>query len=156
LGWGDGTFRGTWNYDLQTGMRPLSPFLTPTVTRADFNGDGIQDIAAAIPGIPGRIAVLLGNGDGSFRFAFQFEAGEAADLRVGEFNGDGIQDLVTPGAIFLGNGNGTFQPALNISGVDSTSAIIVGFINGDSFLDVVAASRSASTISVLLGNGDGT
>jgi len=156
LGWGDGTFRGSWTYDLETGLRPLSTFLRPMVTRGEFNRDGIQDLAIAIPGIPGKIAVLLGNGDGSFRWLLQFEAGEAASLEVGDFNGDGSQDLVMPDRLFLGNGNGTFRPALNFPGVDAPSAIAVGFLNGDGFLDLAVVSRSASSISVLLGNGDGT
>jgi len=137
-------------------MRPLSTFLTPTVIRADFNRDGVQDLALAIPGIPGKVSLLLANGDGSFRFGFEFEAGDAAALEAGDFNNDGIQDLVTPGLIFLGNGNGTFQPALNITGVDSISAIVSGFINSDGFLDLVVASRATRTVSVLLGNGNGT
>jgi FG-GAP-like repeat len=156
LGYGDGTFRGTWIYDLETGMRPLSTFLRPMVARGEFNRDGIQDLAVAIPGIPGRIGVLLGSGDGSFRFVFQFEAGEAAALEVGDFNGDGNQDLVMPGALFLGNGNGTFQPPLSFPGVDALSGIAVGFLNGDGFLDLALVSRSTSSISVLLGNGNGT
>jgi hypothetical protein len=156
LGYGDGTFVGTWTYLIEAEPRPLSPFLTPSVSRGEFNRDGVQDLAVAIPGIPGRIAILLGNGDGSFRWLYQFEAGEAAALDVGDFNGDGNQDLVMPGALFLGYGNGIFQPALSFPGVDALSAIAVGFLNGDGFLDLALVSRSASSISVLLGNGDGT
>ena len=156
LGWGDGTFRGSWNYDLGTELRPLSAFLRPMVTRADFNRDGIQDLAIAIPGIPGRISVFLGNGDGSLRWLYDFGAGGADSLEVGDFNGDGIQDLVISDALFLGNGNGTFQPAINFPGVDAPSGIAVGFLNGDGFLDLAVVSRSASSISVLLGNGNGT
>jgi FG-GAP-like repeat len=50
LGYGDGTFKGTWNYDLGTGT--FAALSTQTVARGEFNRDGIQDLVVAIPGFP--------------------------------------------------------------------------------------------------------
>jgi len=158
LGWGDGTFRGSWNYDLETGPRPINFFSRPTVTLGEFNRDGIQDLAVAIPASPGKISVYLGNGDGSFRWLYDFEAPGANSLAVGEFNGDRIQDVVAASsgsiAVFLGNGNGFFQPARSFGSADGP--FVVGDLNADGFQDLAVVSQSASRISVFLGNGDGT
>jgi hypothetical protein len=81
---------------------------------------------------------------------------------VGDFNGDGKQDLAVldPGSasvsILLGNGDGTYRQARNLS-VGSTPAFLaVGDFNGDHKLDLVVAEGPANTVSILLGNGDGT
>lgn len=44
---------------------------------ADFNGDGHPDIAVANSG-SGNVSILLGNGDGTFRPAVNFDAGMAS------------------------------------------------------------------------------
>src|SRR5262245_11419433 len=63
-------------------------------TVGDFNIDGHPDPAASHSS--GRVGVLLGNGDGSFRNALI--QGPLANITpafaVGEFNGDGRPDLV--------------------------------------------------------------
>jgi hypothetical protein len=168
LGWGDGTFRQvTWNYEFEPGPGPPSGTNRTSVALGEFNRDGIQDLAVITDGLPfvtSRVRIMLGNGDGSFRYGVDFEAYSYAfpasdtfgrSLAVGEFNGDGIQDIVVPGvAVFLGNGNGSFQPALNFPAAGSF--ITVGYFNGDGFQDVAVLSSLTSKVSVLLGNGDGT
>src|SRR5438034_9520978 len=78
LGTGAGSFQAALNYpDFGGGL----------VAVADFNGDGIQDLAVAN-------GVLLGKGDGSFQGAVNYPAGNGpVSVVVGDFNGDGIHDL---------------------------------------------------------------
>jgi len=59
-------------------------------------------------------------------------------------------------SILLGNGDGTFEAALNLSGVSGAQSLAVGDFNGDGKLDLVTADSYANNVSVLLGNGDGT
>jgi hypothetical protein len=83
---------------------------------------------------------------------------------VGDFNGDGKQDLavVNEGSntvtILLGNGDGTFRPAVNYATGTGPVAVAVGDLNGDGHLDLAVANQNlaSNSISVLLGNGDGT
>ena len=68
---------------------------------ADFNGDGIPDLAVANYG-SGTVIVLLGNGDGTLQAAQSYAAGGygASCVVAGDFNGDGFLDLaVTNGAV---------------------------------------------------------
>ena len=56
---GDGTFEWLSRYDYELNLSPLDNY--------DFNGDGNQDLVAANFGSTGaEVAILLGNGDGSF------------------------------------------------------------------------------------------
>ncbi len=93
-----------------------------------------------------------------------------AGLGVADLNGDGHLDLVTAGSyaggqldVRLGNGNGTFQAASVMDFVaDGVDTLATGDVNGDGKVDVALASTygkddaGVSTVSILLGNGDGT
>src|SRR5688500_3133254 len=59
---------------------------------AALNGDGIPDLAGT--GV-NSAAIMLGNGDGTFRAKVNYLAGgQTQDLAAGDFNGDGRVDLV--------------------------------------------------------------
>ena len=60
----------------------------------DFNGDGKADLAVANLG-SNNVAVLLGNGNGTFATAVTYASGGTApfSVAVGDFNGDGKLDL---------------------------------------------------------------
>ena len=64
------------------------------VAVGDFNGDGNLDLAVANE-VSGTVAVLLGNGNGTFAAATTFSTGgsDPDSLAVGDFNGDGKLDL---------------------------------------------------------------
>ncbi|MCC6677011.1 MAG: VCBS repeat-containing protein [Phycisphaerales bacterium] len=90
------------------------------------------------------------------------------DVAVADFNGDGTLDAATANyytdnvSILLGNGDGTFQSAVNYAaGGGSPMNIEVGYFNADSTPDLALVNRGpggscTSFVSVLLGNGDGT
>ena len=86
---------------------------------ADFNGDGKPDVAMADYGFTPGVAVLLGNGDGTFQTGIVPSTQTRNQVSVADVNRDGKMDLLTTGLngiqIFLGNGNGTFQSPQTIS-----------------------------------------
>ena len=60
-------------------------------------------------------------------------------------------------AVFLGNGDGTFQPASVFDAGLSGYSLASGDVNGDGKLDlIVGNSGDSNSVSLLLGNGDGT
>jgi hypothetical protein len=136
-----------------------------SIAVADFNGDGKLDMAVAIYE-PSSVSILLGNGDGSFQPAVSYAAAaNAGSIVAADFNHDGKPDLVMTNlylnavSIMLGNGDGTFQPAVTYSVVNNVSTLIVGDFNGDGNPDIATFEEnedSSGTISILLGNGDGT
>jgi hypothetical protein len=159
LGNGNGTFKSAANYAV--GSNPNE------VVAADFNGDGKLDLAVSNRG-SNTVSVLLGNGNGTFAAAGNIAAGTApSSVVASDINGDGKPDVIVadggafnPSAagvsILLGNGNGTFQPAVLLPAGSTPVAVAVGDFNGDGSPDLVVANIHGADISILLGNGNGT
>jgi hypothetical protein len=164
LGNGDGTFQSKVNYaGCQTGK-------TLKIQLADFNRDGTTDIALGCSnGSNGGVAILMGNGNGSFQTPVYYATGDLAGLAMGDFNGDGILDLAATDKsqqdlkILVGNGNGSFQaPATALTTPKAAHDLVVADFNRDGKDDLgysVSTAGSGSTLSDLyaaLGNGDAT
>jgi acetyl esterase/lipase len=156
LGNGDGSFRPP--QTIAVGVAPMSAAV------ADFNGDGIPDLAVA-NSQSDNVSILLGKGDGTFASAQNYlVAGYPQSITVGDFNGDGIPDLVTAGwmaavSVLLGNGDGTFQVSRDFEAGALPVAVALGDFNGDGRADLVVADFDANNVSVLINNtpqpGDG-
>jgi hypothetical protein len=59
-------------------------------------------------------------------------------------------------SVLLGNGNGTFQSAVNFGVGSGPFSAAVADVNGDGRPDLVTANYGSASVSVLLGNGNGT
>jgi WD40 repeat protein len=145
------------NFSLFNSSNPPTTATAYGVAVADFNGDGKLDIA--VSGAHDTLAVLLGNGDGTFGAPTLYPTDyDPQQVAVADFNGDGFPDIAVADYdgginIFLGNGNGTFTAAPEVG--DATDTIAIADFNGDGIPDL-AAPDADNTLQIWLGVGDGT
>jgi hypothetical protein len=158
LGLGDGTFGPLDTYDAGSGTRPAA------LAADDMNHDGRVDLVVA-SGNDGRVAVLLGNGDGTFDPAILSVAAPGAQLSavaVADVDFDAFLDVVATDKedgtvlVLLGNGDGTFAPALESDAGAGPSGVVIADLDRDGNLDLAVAITGTGSVSVLLGHGDGT
>lgn len=164
LGNGDGTFASPVTYP--TGTGPV------WVATGDFNNDGKIDLAVADKSA-NAVSVLLGNGDGTFQPKVDYPTGSVPiSVVAADFNGDGNLDLAVANqadntiSLLFGNGSGAFSTIPGIPSVLATggspTALATGHFtnatasNGSPIMDLAVANQNDNTVSVLLGNGNGT
>lgn len=160
LGNGDGTFQPF------TGVAAGGDAgVTGGIVAGDFNNDGNLDLAVTTlenSGLDNNVvAVLLGNGNGTFQPEIEASSLMLVPLYVaaGDFNGDGILDLVINNSsiitIAMGDGTGNFSSRQVGGGLGSYASVpVTGDFNGDGKQDFVIS--GGSQLSVNLSNGDGT
>ena len=165
LGNGDGTFATHVDYDAAQGGG--CGFLPSAAAIGDVNGDGKPDLVIAVSTY---VSVLLGNGDGTFQAFTEYgNGGLTTSVAIADFNGDHKLDLaVTRGysavvSILLGAGDGTFPTETDYPTANGPIAVLIADFNGDGKFDVATTNEPwgvwpppFGSVSVLLGNGDGT
>ena len=135
---------GTYEVGIVTGEDGAAASIVPR----DF-GNGHIDLAV-LGNNPDTVSVLIGNGDGTFQPPVPYAVGgfSGNSMVTGDFTGDGKLDLVVSSqffdplgnlvntvSIFMGNGNGTFQPAHTLfqcgsADDDAISQLLTGDFNG--------------------------
>lgn len=152
LGKGDGTFA-------PASQQPSATLATPTsLATGDFDGDGVLDLAIADASSNG-LTILHGNGDGTFTQVMEGQSTYQSFgyVTTGDLNGDGKLDLVFSGGgntiqIFLGNGDGTFQPGFTETVGNNAQSVAIADFNGDGRLDLAVVNSADNTVSILLQN----
>jgi uncharacterized protein (TIGR03437 family) len=137
------------------------------VIAADFNGDGIEDLAVSNFGsldsnMGGSVQIFIGKGDGTFAAPVSINTvATPVAMHSADFNGDGKQDLAVADVnddiiyVLLGNGDGTFQDPVAYPVTGSPQSLVAVDLNGDGKLDIASVNLFGGA-SVLLGNGDGS
>jgi hypothetical protein len=148
LGNGDGTFRDAGS-QLSGGDGPVD------VKVVDYSGKGSADLVVSNY-FSNNLSVLLGNGDGTFargrpflftRNPWDFQVLGSTkgqlDLAITNSNDRRVQVIQGADSRFYTTGDGPLT-------------IVPADLRGNSVIDLVVSNRQSNSVSVLLGNGDGT
>ena len=136
-GRGDGSFVS--RQDLPASAWPRA------ITVADFNADGLHDVAVVSGSmdwadVPEVLSLFLGKGDGTFQARTDTPLGsdrEPTSVTAADLDADGKQDVAVGFSsgesfrVLLGNGNGTFKPAVGSDSGYGPKSIAVADFNGD-------------------------
>ncbi len=136
----------------------------PNFAAADFNGDGIPDLALTCSnGYTYSLYVMLGKGDGTFTSPVFLNG--LQNVFVGDFNKDGKQDIVVEGGsdgtsllFYPGNGDGTFGNFTSTYISRNYASGVTVDINADGYPDLAFVSGSSNSVSLdlYLNNQNGT
>jgi hypothetical protein len=164
LGNGDGTFQPAMSYRSGGFQESDDDVAQSSVAVGDVNGDGKPDLVVANECAfstteycgNGTVAVLRGNGDGTFQPAVVYDTGGdwPYSVALGDMKGNGRLDIIVANCgtingngcgsgmlgVLINNGNGNFQPAvLYPSGGAAATGLSVSDVNGDGKLDLMVA-----------------
>ncbi|MCP4835479.1 MAG: VCBS repeat-containing protein [Phycisphaera sp.] len=142
---------------------------TDDVAMGDVDGDGNPDLVVAVRSLRGRLAILLGRGNGSFETPVELSLGrEPRGVLVRDFDGDGDLDLVGLNhrepevEILLNDGTGEFDRAPSVLvggsaiGIPFPQAIGAEDFDGDGDLDLAVVCTGESRVNFVRNRGDAT
>ncbi|MBN8589510.1 MAG: T9SS type A sorting domain-containing protein [Rhodothermia bacterium] len=128
------------------------------MSSGDLDNDGDIDLVTANAGA-NTVSVFLNQGTGTFASKVDYAAANSSfSVTIADLNKDGFKDIVAVGStgnvkVLLNSGTATFTVGTSWTFMGSNAAK-VGDLNADGNPDLVVS--TSSTVTVLLGNGDGT
>jgi FG-GAP-like repeat len=145
---------------IPTGTGPLSVILV------DLNGDNKLDLVSA-NSTASSISVNFGNGTGGFGSRADYTAAlnnRPTAIAAGDFDRDGAIDLFVTNfesdtvSVLRNTGAGVFslRSTFSLSANSRPTDIVVGNFNGDANLDFAVVNSIGATVSVAVGDGNGT
>ncbi len=162
------------NYDWYNPPTPFYWARPYDVGIADMDTDGHKDLVILNKGeasIPGNVALMFGEGGGAFGSPVHYVVSDFApvSLALGDLDGDSDFDVILAGpesissaspgwvSVLLNNGSDGLGAASPYpTGGLSTRAVVLGDLDGDTDLDVIAANKASNSVAVLLNDGSGT
>ncbi|HUI25204.1 MAG TPA: VCBS repeat-containing protein, partial [Candidatus Kryptonia bacterium] len=169
LNHGDGSFAPEERLDLSAGR-----YILHALASADFNGDGVADLAVAVDDIsvfPSRTTVLIYRNDGVGQYldpvAYALGGFFPQFIRAADVNGDGVLDLVVCHSrsdtgqgvvsVLLGQGTsaaptGSFALASETSVGTSPTTVAIADVDGDGHADLLVGDPDEGAVFVLYGN----
>jgi hypothetical protein len=146
---GNGTFDNAVATVVATlGNTPLA------ITTNDFNRDGRQDVAVTLSSA--QVAVLLGDGTGTFGVATNYNVGAGPiEIISGDIDRDGKPDLIVSSSttdsinVLLGTAIGAFGAATAYPVGDTPTGLALGDFIANSGLDLVVANNGDGNITLL-------
>ena len=157
---GTGTFLNAVTPPIATGKGPVS------VATGTFNIKNNTNVGLAVANeTDSTLSILLGNGDGTFTQA------TGSPIKTGNHPvsvvpavlvSGGQTDLIVANqadntiSVLMGNGDGTFQAAVNLPTGRAPTGLAVADFNNDGNLDLAVTNQNDNTVWIYLGNGNGT
>jgi hypothetical protein len=144
---------------------------------SDLNKDGNLDLVLAGSGSENGtglfISSYLGDGAGNFTVQQVIDVGMGAtrgEISLGDFNEDGNMDVAYPLSsdgimrgdfstdllIYLGDSAGNFTQGQTVTVGKEPGSTWTADFNKDGHTDIACSNRTDGTLSILLGNGNGT
>lgn len=160
-GGGVQTFLGDGSGRVRSGPYSLVPGLITATARANFDHDGIPDIALA-DAFGQRVLMLRGTGDGSFtQVASAFVGFGPEDVVAGDLNGDGLDDVAAADSfsfsmsVVLSTGAGSYAAASRYLGIPGPVSLRLADFDRDGDLDIAIPSVIDSRVRVYGNTGTG-
>lgn len=161
-----------WNGSPRTTTFVSTSELTATILATDVLIAGTASVTVHNPAPggggsnPALFPIATARTSLSFSTSAVTSGGVPQAAKVADVNGDGNADLIVPNnltgtvGVLLGNGDGTFRPEVDYATAQGPLDVAIADLNGDGKLDlavtVSAGSGGFGSVSILLGNGDGT
>ena len=134
------------------------------VIAADFDGDGWTDAAASVFSPGNSMRVWINDGAGTLLPSVEYEAGgNPGSLAAGDLDGDGDLDVIVVNSaltansisIFVGLGDGTFLPQLELPTLVAPSDVAIADFDLDGDRDALVTHVVSPAVLLFDNDGDG-